>query len=667
MTGATGSAKPGGVGATGATGATATGSTNPAAFTGQINPTSTIHNPPPSVPSINRLTAGQIGAFGTIVVDLILAQVAFALGGVNILGVKPFSFLTDWGNALVKQAEDAYKNSFVIVDVVAQNPVGTTTTGTLNAVYSAAAAVRNTATTASENADTANGNVQTTWNALWDGAKGTTGSTAKTAADVKSAVLDVRNTGISADGKAQDTIDGIYSAVVGGDYTGMPASYVKPQLTGLTYTARNNVASGSNLIVDPGAENASYWTGQTGVTRSTAYKRSGSGSAALTSAGSTERTLFFNTIDTGTVQPYITRASEIYYVECYVYSSTAMGTVQLVANPNSGATLTQLTPDSGAVTSVSMSAGTWIKLAGKYTVPTGVLTASFGIRLAAGATTNGSVVYVDDMLVREITNAQTAQTNVESTWNQIYNGVYNLSLQGRSLTDVFNAMFLTKQTADGGLSAGTTAQGTAETAQGTANTANDNALTADQYAVLVASQNGGLVIDPDFNDSRVRRQLDYTTNGLFTGSYSTNYALTGSQSYKISMTAAGSASNYGGLVLNTVPFDGGTPLRWPVAPGQVYDYDIWVYCPTSNSSSKELWLWGGFTTVASKSGVNVGLIANKAQVKGSWDHWTGSFTIPALVNSSLPLGMYLNFGFSNNAVGAADESVYIDRVMIYRA
>ena len=190
--------------------------------------------------------------------------------------------------------------------------------------------MNSTATTASQNADTANGNVQTTWTALWDASKGNTGapSANKTISDVKAAVGEVRNTGISADGKAQDTIDGLYSAVMGGDYTGMPADYVKPSMTGLTYTERNNVATGSNLVVDPGGENASYWT-QTGVTQNTnaTYVKSGSRSLQLTAGGSA-RTLFFNTIDTGAIQPYFVRQSEIYYVECYLRSATSFSSLR---------------------------------------------------------------------------------------------------------------------------------------------------------------------------------------------------------------------------------------------------------------------------------------------------------------------------------------------------
>ena len=606
-------------------------------FKGQVNPTGTIHNPPPSVPSVNRLTAGQIGAFGTIIVDLILAQVAMALGGVDIFGIKPFAFLTQWAEDLQQQAVDAYKNSFAVVDVVANNPVGTTTSGTLNQIYSAAAVVNSTATTASQNADTANGNVQTTWTALWDASKGNTGapSANKTISDVKAAVGEVRNTGISADGKAQDTIDGLYSAVMGGDYTGMPADYVKPSMTGLTYTARNNVATGSNLVVDPGGENASYWT-QTGVTQNTnaTYVKSGSRSLQLTAGGSA-RTLFFNTIDTGAIQPYFVRQSEIYYVECYLRSATSFGTVELIAQVN-GSTIHQ-------VTTVSVTAGSWIKLSGQYTIPVGVNVASFGIRIGAGS---GSV-YVDDMLVREITNAQTAQTNVESTWNQIYNGVYNLSLQGRSLTDVFNALYFTKQTADGGLSAGTTAQETAETAQGVAKVADD-------YSTLASASNN-LVIDPDFTDMSIRR---------YSNGFTTEYVTTPTRlpySLKITALLSSPTPRY---ATGPTKLDG-NPVRFPIVPGMVFSYDIWIQAKTSNVGSGDLAMYFLLYDVNGTGyGSGGSPLSATPVVKGTWQNLTGSYTIPNFITGSVVPHTMVPAVSATSIV--AGDVFYLDRVFIYR-
>ena len=117
----------------------------------EVNPVPTIHNPPPSRAGVPRLTGKQVGAFGTIVVDLILAQVALALGGVSILGAHPFAFLTTWGNNLVQQASNAYKNNFAIVDAVAGNPAGTTTSGTLTSIYNATNTVHTTSKDAKKN------------------------------------------------------------------------------------------------------------------------------------------------------------------------------------------------------------------------------------------------------------------------------------------------------------------------------------------------------------------------------------------------------------------------------------------------------------------------------------------------------------------------------------
>lgn len=78
----------------------------------RINPYPTVHNPPPAVKSAApALTAQRIGVIGTVLLDLILAQVALALGNITVLGVKPFAFLTEWGRDLQQRATDAYLNA----------------------------------------------------------------------------------------------------------------------------------------------------------------------------------------------------------------------------------------------------------------------------------------------------------------------------------------------------------------------------------------------------------------------------------------------------------------------------------------------------------------------------------------------------------------------------
>lgn len=76
----------------------------------QINPNPDIHTPPPEVKSVT-LTPQYVGLIGGILLDLFLAQVALALGGITILGVKPFDFLTAWGEDLQQRASDAYNNA----------------------------------------------------------------------------------------------------------------------------------------------------------------------------------------------------------------------------------------------------------------------------------------------------------------------------------------------------------------------------------------------------------------------------------------------------------------------------------------------------------------------------------------------------------------------------
>lgn len=79
---------------------------------GRINPSPTIHNPPPPVkPASPQLTAQRIGLIGSVILDLVLAQVALALGNITILGQKPFGFLAEWGRDLQQRALDAYNNA----------------------------------------------------------------------------------------------------------------------------------------------------------------------------------------------------------------------------------------------------------------------------------------------------------------------------------------------------------------------------------------------------------------------------------------------------------------------------------------------------------------------------------------------------------------------------
>jgi len=59
----------------------------------------------------NRSTpfnAAKLRAWGLLMLELVLAQVAMALANISVLGVHPFEFLKGWGMALEQQASDAY-------------------------------------------------------------------------------------------------------------------------------------------------------------------------------------------------------------------------------------------------------------------------------------------------------------------------------------------------------------------------------------------------------------------------------------------------------------------------------------------------------------------------------------------------------------------------------
>ena len=81
-------------------------------FNPAITASPTIHTPPPSAPSpVNAPTPQYIGVIGSVILDLILAQIAIALGNVTVLGQRPFAFLSEWGRELQQRAQDAFANA----------------------------------------------------------------------------------------------------------------------------------------------------------------------------------------------------------------------------------------------------------------------------------------------------------------------------------------------------------------------------------------------------------------------------------------------------------------------------------------------------------------------------------------------------------------------------
>lgn len=86
--------------------------TNPVPDWARITPSPSINTPPEEVRSAAPpLTAQRIGVIGEVLVTLILAQIALALGNVTVLGVRPFEFLSEWGRELQELAAEAYASA----------------------------------------------------------------------------------------------------------------------------------------------------------------------------------------------------------------------------------------------------------------------------------------------------------------------------------------------------------------------------------------------------------------------------------------------------------------------------------------------------------------------------------------------------------------------------
>lgn len=74
-----------------------------------VNPSPTVHNPPALArPSAPALTPEYIGLIGATLLDLFLGQVALALGNINILGIRPFDFLAQWGQDRIDEASENF-------------------------------------------------------------------------------------------------------------------------------------------------------------------------------------------------------------------------------------------------------------------------------------------------------------------------------------------------------------------------------------------------------------------------------------------------------------------------------------------------------------------------------------------------------------------------------
>lgn len=184
------------------------------------------------------------------------------------------------------------------------------------------------------------------------------------------------------------------------------ASFATNLLNNFVILMRGNINSGTNLLADAGAEKSSFWN-QTGVTWSSAPKRSGGGSVQVSGG----YFAWWNVNDIGERSPIRTQPSEYLHAECYVYSYYS-STVYLYARAENS-----ITGDAYDyyLTSGSANSSGWTKVQADIQMPathpttgqpSGWDRVSFGLYAANYPT------YIDDMLAREITAAQVVKGNL---------------------------------------------------------------------------------------------------------------------------------------------------------------------------------------------------------------------------------------------------------------
>ena len=212
----------------------------------RINPSPTVHTTPPEKSSVRRLTSRQVGVIGTTIVDLILAQVALALGGIDILGFKPFAFLTEWGNAVQVAAADAFNKA------MAAEAVANSADANQAIAFGAVVQTRNDLSATQDDLTTTKGTVQTTKtglqttvNGFWEASYGTPlpPGTNKSPADVYTAQVTVVNTAYAGASGAVvngNNIQGTWDAVWNGTYntnvSGKDITAVRTATGAIVYT-----------------------------------------------------------------------------------------------------------------------------------------------------------------------------------------------------------------------------------------------------------------------------------------------------------------------------------------------------------------------------------------------------------------------------------------------
>ena len=665
-----------------------------------ITPNPKIHNEPPERPFVRRLTSKQVGIIGTVIVDLILAQTALALGGINILGVKPFDFLTTWGLDLQKRAAQAYNQAMAAEAIANSSTAGQaiaigevqltrgTLQSTVNGLWEAnnnttlpagtnktPAELKTSQVTVRQTGDTNKSNIQSTWNNIYEGAfyNATLPPGDRSLTDLKTSVQVTATTANGADSKSdtnqgniqstwneiysasggtlpgnrslqdartqlgivgtdatngalnsQSTIDAIYQAMYGSTATNRPKEDVKPALEAGQKEVQSSFQAGSNLMLSPDFEDTAIPRRTIGGVGeyTTSNPRNGLRSwrwahnSAQPSCG-----LYFaptRLSERYTVRPATTATNgDWYYVECWFRSATTTGSVRFGAQWFNKAASTQVQDitDTALSNTAVVPVNTWVKFSDYFQVPQGRDEGVFYIQTSSAP--NGTIFQVDDVVVREVTDAKEAAA------------------------------------------AAALAAGAAETAQ---QSADDAAAYTDE--TQLAGSN--IVLSPDFETVTVGRlhvgtPLTITSTVITSGNgtgYTTVQKRSGSYSYRWQQAAASAT----GLYLAPTP----TNSFVKVKPGDRFDMSAQVYSSHSNSPTGAMrlgveWL-NGATTVSSDyrewTLVSVASSPETQLARNAWKQLT--YTTPACPSGANTARFFV---YGSSAV-ATNNFTYVDDVSV---
>lgn len=279
------------------------------------------------------------------------------------------------------------------------------------------------------------------------------------------------------------------------------------------------VASGGNIIVNPGFEAGVFAQGVATFTTNANEVRTGSRALKLTRTALVSNPTYYLLSDDNNTRFVPVVGDDIFYAEVWVRGAQAnsqisggSGGVRMVFEPFAG--LTALTANN-AVLSVtanqSLKSG-WTKLSGYIPVPATATRMRVSLQLTSEVSA-GEAYAFDDVVLREETLAKAAST-------------------------------------------------AAGIADGKAETAAQNATDANDFAGQILESGSNLIANSDFEKGLVSPQPLVAT-------YSTEQAYSGTRSLKF--TANGTTKTF--YLLS----EGLTPRTIPASPGDVFYCEMWVY------------------------------------------------------------------------------------------